>query len=154
MSSLNINTELINIREYQLPFCDGTENMLKHPTVQKLLNYFCTAQRIIVAAPIYNYDINASFKNFIDLLSIKHKTTNLYINKEPQVLAFIGAMGSSKSYLSGLSSLNYLHLVLGYYLLPSFVMCTPKDFSKTGDLNVVLKNRIKILCNNLIKQKV
>ncbi|WP_342259858.1 NAD(P)H-dependent oxidoreductase [Candidatus Tisiphia endosymbiont of Metellina segmentata] len=152
LSSLNVNTELIDMRKYQLPFCDGTKNMLTHPTVRKLLDHFYTAQKIIIASPIYNYDINASFKNFIDLLSIEHQNNSDTNNT--RVLAFMGAMGSSKSYLSGLSSLNYLHLVLGYYLLPSFVMCSPKDFSITGELNTNLKNKIKILCNNLIEQKI
>ena len=147
LKSIHIDSELIDMRKYELPFYDGTDEVLNNETVKKLFNNFSKAEKIIIGSPIYNFVVNAVLKNFIDLLSVmryRHKS-----NKK-QIIGVIGAMGNKKSFASLLPSLSNFQFSLGLYLIPKIVMCTPKDFDEKDEVNIDLENRIIELCNTMV----
>ncbi|MBV9490247.1 MAG: NAD(P)H-dependent oxidoreductase, partial [Verrucomicrobia bacterium] len=58
--------EILDLREVSLPFCDGGAAYADPETIR--CNQLVAAARvIIVAAPIYNYDVSATVKNLIEL---------------------------------------------------------------------------------------
>ena len=60
------NIDVVDLRETDLPFCDGDE-AYSHPAVTDLITRVDAADAILMAVPIYNYDANAAAKNVIEL---------------------------------------------------------------------------------------
>src|SRR5256885_16899440 len=58
--------EWIDISEMDLPLCDADKCYL-NPNAQKLNKAVESADGILIAAPVYNYDVAASSKNMIEL---------------------------------------------------------------------------------------
>ena len=148
LKSIDSDFKFIDMREYELPFYNGIDNVLHNDRVKELFNIFNKVEKIIIATPVYNFDVNAVLKNFIDWLSvIRYKNKLLH----RQVVGIIGAMGSEKSFTSLLPSLTNFQFSLGFYLLPKIVMCVPMDFIEEGNkVNINLENRIKSLCDTML----
>jgi len=92
------DAELIDMREYPLPLCDGGE-AYGHKLVPILKKKVEGASGIIIACPIYNYNTNAVIKNLAELLG------DSWTNK---VLAFVCAAGGKSSYMAPLHIMNIL----------------------------------------------
>jgi NAD(P)H-dependent FMN reductase len=80
--------EFIDLKEVTLPLCNGVGPTPK--AVQDLIDKISQAQSIILAAPVYNYNLNAAAKNLIEW------TGKAWNNK---VVGFILAAGGKNSYL-------------------------------------------------------
>jgi FMN reductase len=138
---------LINIKDYPLAYYDGTEEIFEQQKLKKLFNIFNNVEKVIIASPVYNYDVNAVLKNFLDLLSVIRNKNRIY---KKQVIGIIGAMGSEKSFTCLLPTLSNLQFSLGFYLIPKIVMCIPKDFNENNEVESGLESRIQELCNSLL----
>ena len=148
LDSRGIKSSTIDLRKYNLPIYDGTCNALENPQTKEVMEKFNNANKIVIFTPVYNYDVNANFKNFIDLLSVyRHKN----ISNQEQVLGVVGAMGSQRSFTSLFPSLSHFQFSLGFYLIPKIVMCVPKDFAVRNKISCDLSNRVKELCNNILQ---
>ena len=66
IQNLSENVNFLDLAEEEIPFCDGAE-AYSNPTTGKLIEEVQKADGIILCVPIYNYDINASAKNLIEL---------------------------------------------------------------------------------------
>ena len=55
----------LDLSEMDLPLCDANA-CYAHPSARKLTAAVETADGVIVAAPVYNYDVSASAKNMIE----------------------------------------------------------------------------------------
>jgi FMN reductase len=75
---------------------------------------------VILAAPIYNYDVNAAVKNLIEM------TGKAWENK---IVGFVCAAGGHSSYMSVMSLANSLMLDFRSIILPRFVYAVPSDFA-------------------------
>lgn len=138
---------LVDIKNYPLAYYDGTEKVFEQQKVKELFSVFNSVEKVIIASPVYNYDVNAVLKNFIDLLSV---IRNKNKNYKKQVIGIIGAMGSEKSFTCLLPTLSNLQFSLGFYLIPKIVMCVPKDFNENDEVESSLEARIQELCNSLL----
>src|SRR3954453_12380672 len=58
--------EWIDISELDLPLCDADKCYL-NPAAKKLNEAIKSADGIMIAAPVYNYDVAAAAKNMIEL---------------------------------------------------------------------------------------
>ena len=128
LSLLPKNSEFIDLKEITLPLCDG-DKCYSDPIVDKMKKYISEAKSIIIAGPIYNYDLNAAAKNLIEL------TGRSWSNK---VVGFILAAGGKGSYMSALSFMNSLMLDFRCIIIPRFV------YSDSG-IDSEIENRIKEL---------
>ena len=70
---------------------------------------------MIVAAPVYNYDVSASAKNMIEL------TGNAW---EDKMVGFLCAAGGMSSYMSVMAYANSLMLDFRCVIIPRFVYAT------------------------------
>ena len=61
-----ISPTVLNLRDVSLPFCDG-ETAYGHPDVPTLAKMILAARVVIVATPVYNFDVSAALKNLIEL---------------------------------------------------------------------------------------
>ncbi|HJT80772.1 MAG TPA: NAD(P)H-dependent oxidoreductase, partial [Chthoniobacterales bacterium] len=60
------DSEWIDISGLELPLCDADKCYL-NPAAQKLKKTIEAADGIIIAAPVYNFDVSAAAKNMIEL---------------------------------------------------------------------------------------
>lgn len=103
--------ELIDLREIELPMCDGAA-AYGHPNVAPLAKKVAEAKCILLGIPVYNYTASASAKNLIEL------TGKAWTEK---VAGFLCAAGGTHSYMSVMNMANSLMLDFRCIIIPRFV---------------------------------
>ena len=99
------------------------------------------ADGIIVAAPVYNYDVSASAKNMIELTGK---------GWEDKVVGFVCKAGGPRAYMGVLNFANALMLDFRCWIVPRFVYATGNDFD--GDEpGENIRHRIAELVDSLLK---
>jgi len=140
-AKLGVTHQLVDLREYVLPLCDG-EAAYEHPHVTTLSAMIQNARVIIVATPIYNYAANATAKNLIEL------TGSAWENK---TVGFLCAAGGATSYMSIMSLANSLMLDFRCLIIPRFVYAKGEDFSAKLEPSADLAARIHALVAASVK---
>lgn len=135
------DAELIDLSELELPICDG-DKCYDHETVKDLKKKVESARGIIIATPIYNYDVNAAAKNLIELAG---RSLN---NK---VVGFVCAAGGNKSYMSIMSLANDLMLDFRCVIIPKFVYASDDAFIGDEISDELVSKRLQELSDSLIK---
>jgi NAD(P)H-dependent FMN reductase len=133
--------QLVDLREYLLPLCDG-EAAYGHPHVTTLSALVEGARVIVVATPIYNYDANATAKNLVEL------TGSAWENK---TVGFLCAAGGASSYMSIMGLANSLMLDFRCLIIPRFVYAKGEDFSPEKEPTPDLAARIAALAEASVK---
>jgi FMN reductase len=108
-------TQLIDLGEYDLPFCNGeTGEMYRgSPGVRRLRQNVGMANGIILATPSYHGTISGVLKNALDLLSTREF--------DGKVVGFIGVSGDRVSGASALATLRTIGKALHAHVIPSEV---------------------------------
>lgn len=128
-------TGWIDLQDYPLPLCDGA-SAYGDPNVIELAGRIKRAKCILVATPIYNYDVNAALKNLIEL------TGRAW---EEKTVGFLCAAGGKSSYMSVMATANSLMLDFRSIIIPRFVYADGSGFD--GDnLAPEVKARVEELC--------
>ena len=140
LQKLGVDPAWLDLREMELPLCDadacyGTDG------AQRLSKAIKAADGIIVAAPVYNYDVAASAKNMIEL------TGSAW---EEKVVGFLCAAGGLSSYMSVMAYANSLMLDFRTVIIPRFVYATADAFEgEATDAKVA--ERIEQVAEELIR---
>lgn len=137
LNSEEIDIEMLDLRDYNLPFCNGDEDS-DISIVMDLKSMIREAQGILIATPIYNYNVNAAIKNLIEL------TGSGWSDK---VVGFICSAGGKSSYMSVMSLANSLMLDFRCIVIPRFVY-TDDDSRQLDDS---IKKRLDQLSSELIR---
>jgi FMN reductase len=140
-TKLDVTNQLVDLREYVLPLCDG-EAAYGHPHVTTLSALIEAARVIVVATPIYNYDANATTKNLVEL------TGSSWENK---TVGFLCAAGGASSYMSIMGLANSLMLDFRCLIIPRFVYAKGDDFSAKKTPSPELAARIIALAEASVK---
>ncbi|MEM7342948.1 MAG: NAD(P)H-dependent oxidoreductase, partial [Chloroflexota bacterium] len=93
----------------------------KTPDAKKIISVIDEASVVLMAVPIYNYDVNAVAKN---LLELGLKAWN---NK---LVGFLCAAGGKGSYMSVMGTANSLMLDFRCLIIPRFVYANGSDFGE------------------------
>lgn len=126
------DTYLLDLRQRTLPICDG-RSAYTHPDVVNLTETVREAKGIIVATPIYNYDVNANIKNFLEL------TGDAWREK---VVGFLCAAGGQGSYMSVMPFANSLMLDFRCIIVPRFVYATASAFDNGQLVDTKIQSRL------------
>lgn len=139
----NIESELLDLRDYDLPFCDGDESFL-HPQVREIKRILKTADAFLIATPIYNYDANAAIKNVIEL------TGSVW---EDKAVGFLCKAGGNNSYMSIIALANSLMFNFRCLIIPRFVYALSSAFDeeKKSLKEEKIKIRVEQLCDKIIQ---
>ncbi len=129
------DSRVLDLSTLDIPFCDGND-CYSSPVVKDLKELIISAESIIIAGPVYNYDLNAAAKNLVEL------TGRDWTDK---VVGFICAAGGKGSYMSPMSFANSLMLDFRCVIIPRFVYATGESFDDTGKIDQSLKDRIREL---------
>ncbi|QDS95739.1 NAD(P)H-dependent FMN reductase [Roseimaritima multifibrata] len=103
--------ELLDLEKDPLPFCDGA-SAYAHPTSIRATELVTNASAILLAAPVYNFDVNAAAKNLVEI------TGRAWTGK---VVGIMLAAGGQGSYMSAMGLANSLMLDFRCVIVPRFV---------------------------------
>ena len=134
------DAKFLDLQKIELPICDG-DKCYEKPIVEELKGYIENSCSILIASPIYNYDLNAVAKNLIEL------TGKSWIDR---LVGFISAAGGKGSYMSPMSFVNSLMLDFRCLIIPRFVFADKTCFNDDGDINEIIKGRIEELVDSSI----
>lgn len=131
----------LDLADYSLPVCDGGSSY-GHPDTLAVNGILEPASAVVVATPVYNYNMAASLKNAIELGGSK-----IWSGK---VVAFVCAAGGGSSYMALTSVANSLMLDFRTVILPRFVYATGAAFDDHGLVDSAVKERLDQLASDLI----
>jgi NAD(P)H-dependent FMN reductase len=114
----------VDLREFALPICDG-DRAGEAEAVIRLTDLVASAGGIILATPIYNFDVSAAAKNMVELAG------SAWTGK---LVGFICASGGTRSYMSVLGLANSLLLDFHCHIFPRFVFAASDSFDDDGQL--------------------
>ncbi len=135
------DTSYHNLSDYNLPICDAGD-CYSHPQVLELSGEIKSTDGIILASPVYNYNICASAKNLLEL------TGESWTDK---VVGFICAAGGQGSYMSIMSFANSLMLDFRCVIIPRFVFATRQAFDGDKIIDPDIEERLEELTQNLAR---
>jgi len=141
LQKLKVDCDWIDLSELDLPLCDA-DACYAAPGAQKLSKAIKTADGILVAAPVYNYDVSASAKNMIELTGS---------GWEDKVVGFLCAAGGMSSYMSVMAYANSLMLDFRTVILPRFVYATGSAFEGDTLLDTKITERIEQVAGELVR---
>jgi FAD reductase [NAD(P)H] len=64
----SLQTEILDLREYNMQFCDGRKTLDYNEDTQKVIHKVLEADCFVIGTPIYQGSLSGALKNFIDLL--------------------------------------------------------------------------------------
>jgi FMN reductase len=131
----------IDIREMNLPLCDA-DQCYGMPGSKKLSAAIEAADGIIIAAPVYNYDVAAATKNMIEL------TGSVW---EDKVVGFLCAAGGHASYMSVMAYANSLMLDFRCVIIPRFAFATSEAFEGEHITDKKITQRIEQVAAELVR---
>ena len=136
-----VNVEFFDLQENPLPMCDGDE-CYDLPEVLDFREKVKNADGIIMAIPVYNFNVSSGAKNIVELGG-----RMLY----DKTFGFICAAGAKSSYMSVMSLANSLMIDFRCYIIPKFVYATKHDFEDSKITNSDIKERIEELGKELVR---
>ncbi len=131
----------IDISTLDLPLCDADKCYL-NPAAQNLQKAIEAADGIIVAAPVYNFDVSAAAKNMIEL------TGSAW---EDKIVGFLCAAGGMNSYMSVMAYANSLMLDFRTVIIPRFAYATSEAFEGDTLIDKKIEQRVRQVTDDLIR---
>ncbi|MGJ9384360.1 NADPH-dependent FMN reductase [Salipaludibacillus sp. CF4.18] len=121
-----IETEFLNLKDYDLQFCDGRDPSNYEGDTKKVIDKICEADCFVIGTPVFQGSLTGALKNLLDLLpasALRHK-----------VVGFIATGGTFQHYLV---IENQLKPIAGYfrsYVAPSCVYLNDSHFSERKEI--------------------
>ena len=131
----------VDISEMDLPLCDA-DKCYGMPGSRKLSAAIEAADGILIAAPVYNYDVAAAAKNMIEL------TGSAW---EDKIVGFLCAAGGEGSYMSVMAYANSLMLDFRCVIIPRFVFATGDAFDGENIADKEITERIERVADDLVR---
>ena len=118
LMAMGVEVQVIDLRDKDLALADGVSASSK-PDAKAIATSIREASAVLLAAPIYNWYVNAAAKN---LLEVTGRAWN------HKVVGFLCAAGGQSSYASVISLANSMMLDFRCIIVPRFVYATGADF--------------------------
>lgn len=136
-----VDCDWIDISELNLPLCDADKCYLNEAAI-KLNKAIEAADGILVATPVYNYDVAAAAKNMLELTGSSW---------EEKVVGFLCAAGGANSYMSVMAFANSLMLDFRSVIIPRYVYATGDAFDGDKITEPKVEERIRQLADDLVR---
>ena len=140
LDAIGARHDLIDLRDWDLPICDGT-TCYDHPSIGPITEKVAGAAAVLIAAPVYNYDLNAAVKNLVEL------TGNAWAEKP---VGFLCAAGGQRSYMAPIGLANSLMFDFRSYIIPRYVYAATDDFTAEREPTPELTGRIEQLVHTVV----
>jgi len=127
---------LIDLRELPLPRSGPGGGKSEDANVAALVAALEPATHIVIAAPIYCYDLNAVAKQLMELVGR---------SMSARVAGFICSAGGGHSYMSVMGYANHLMLDFRCVICPRFVYATKGEVGDDGSIAEGVDERLERL---------
>lgn len=145
-AALGVTARFFDLRQADLPFCglasagDARDSRRFRATIE-------SSHAVMLAVPIYNYDVNAAAKNLVELTGRAWTDT---------IVGFLCAAGGRSSYMSVMGLANSLMLDFRCLILPRFVYATGDDFGDDRKPSMyisstLIQERISQLASEMVR---
>lgn len=137
-AELGARTQLIDLRDYDLAFCNGEETTDKLPGIIRLRSEVKAAQGIILGTPEYHGSFSGVLKNALDLMG--------FDEFEGKLVGLLGVSGGMMGAVNALASLQVIVRSLHAWLVPEQAMIahSSRAFDANGQMhNLELEARVK-----------
>jgi FMN reductase len=141
LEKAKVPCEWLDISELDLPLCDA-DACYTQPGSQRVSKAIEAADGILIATPVYNYDVSAAAKNLVEL------TGSAW---EDKVVGFLCAAGGMNSYMSVMAFANSLMLDFRSVIIPRFVYATGRSFEGDELKDKEVGERIAELTNETVR---
>ncbi|MUL38456.1 NADPH-dependent FMN reductase [Gloeocapsopsis dulcis] len=145
IEALGAEVEILDLRQMQLPFCDGGDDYSDYPDVAKLQNTVKQADGLILATPEYHGSVSGVLKNALDLMSFEQL--------DSKVVGLISVLGGQ----SNSNALNDLRVIMRWvhaWVIPEQIAVGQawKAFSSDGKiLDEKLSQRFDQFAQSLVE---
>lgn len=137
-AELGADTRFIDLQEYNLPFCDGSNTEAeRNPSVGVMRKKVKQADGILLSTPEYHGSFSGVLKNALDLMG--------FAEFEGKMIGLLSVSGGALGGLNGLSSLRAIGRTLHAWVIPDEVSIPRayKEFDNKGNVtNSALKEKI------------
>lgn len=121
-----MDVEFLNLKDYQMEFCDGRPISDYNEDTQKLVEKVCEADAYIIGTPIFQASFTGALKNLFDLIP-------------PSVMRYkvIGFIATGGTYQHYLVVENQLKPIAGYfraYIAPGNVYLNDSHFNQQKEI--------------------
>ncbi len=125
--ALGAEVEILDLRQMNLPFCDGGDEYLGYPDVERLQKAVKEADGLILATPEYHGSVSGVLKNALDLMSFEQLD-----GKVAGLISVLGGQANS-------NALNDLRVILRWvhaWVIPEQIAIAQawKAFSPEGKI--------------------
>lgn len=72
VKALDAEVEILDLRQMNLPFCNGEDDYSDYPDVKKLRDTVKACDGLILSTPEYHGGVSGVLKNALDLMSFEH----------------------------------------------------------------------------------
>ncbi|MEM8666324.1 MAG: NAD(P)H-dependent oxidoreductase [Planctomycetota bacterium] len=141
LNSLSRDVELFDLSQSPLPLCDGA-TAYGDANAKRLGELVESAEAILVASPVYNFDVNAAAKNAVEL------TGRAWTGK---VVGMMLAAGGQGSYMSAMGLANSLMLDFRCLVIPRFIYATGESFEGEQLADDTIQQRVEVLVDETIQ---
>ncbi len=141
LSGLGEETHLFDLAVSPLPQCDGA-NAYGDSNVGELSRQIKQADAILIASPVYNYDVNSAAKNAVEL------TGRAWTGK---VVGMMLAAGGHGSYMSAMGLANSLMLDFRCLIVPRFIYATGDAFEGSNLADEEIQSRVDLLVDDTLR---
>src|SRR2546421_12006203 len=131
----------LDISELDLPLCDADACYTK-PGSRNVSKAIESADGILLATPVYNYDVAAAAKNLVEL------TGSAW---EDKVVGFLCAAGGMSSYMSVMAFANSLMLDFRCVIIPRFAYATGEMFDDDRITDPKIIQRVEQVAAELVR---
>ncbi|MBF2002459.1 MAG: NAD(P)H-dependent oxidoreductase [Synechococcales cyanobacterium M58_A2018_015] len=144
MEALGATTEILDLREMTLPFCNGEEEYPDYPDVERLRQSVRQADGLILASPEYHGSVSGVLKNALDLMGFEE-----FSGKVAGLMSVLGGQSNS-------NALNDLRLIMRWvhaWVIPEQVAVGQawKAFDADGKLtDETLSKRLDAFAQSLM----
>ncbi|UJL46294.1 NAD(P)H-dependent oxidoreductase [Virgibacillus sp. NKC19-16] len=143
-SEPDADVELIDLKNYQLEFCDGRPFTGYVGDTKLIINKILSADAFIIGTPIFQASIPGTLKNLFDLLPI-----DAISNK---AVGIVSTAGSAKHHLVVEHQLKPILSYMKAMTLPQYVFIEEKYFNEKKEiLDEQILSRLKKLADDVVR---
>jgi FMN reductase len=145
-AKFGVDTQLIELRDYELPFCGATSEEAYPRDVTRLRSELGNSHGIILGTPEYHGSMSGVLKNMLDLMSADQF--------EGKVVGLLGVAGGHPGAISSLNTMRMIGRNLHCWVLPQEVSIGDSNtaFDEQGSLsNPAIEQRLLTLGAQVVR---
>ena len=139
----NVEIEMLDLREYEVQFCDGRNPSTYTGDTKKVLDIIQSADFYIIGTPIFQGSLSGPLKNLFDLINPK--------DIRNKVMGFVATGGTYQHYLVIENQLKPIAGFFRAFVAPGYVYVNNDHFNKDNEIiDQEVLNRITDLAKEVV----